>query len=69
MPNFGNSSVITDVRRGAINYKTIYMQRLENKFCGYKKPDVEIIAVMAEYGFAQSSKNEGVGKDDEIDFY
>ena len=45
------------------------MKRLGNNCYGYEKPDVEIIAVMAEYGFAQSSKNEGVGKDDEIDFY
>ncbi|MBR4969324.1 MAG: hypothetical protein IKY57_04130 [Alistipes sp.] len=45
------------------------MKRLENNCCGYKKPDVEIIAVMAEFGFGRSSKNEYVDKDDEVDFY
>lgn len=69
MPNFESSSVLNGCEKRCNKLRTTYMKRLENNCCGYKKPDVEIIAVMAEFGFGRSSKNEYVDKDDEVDFY
>ena len=40
----------------------------ESKILSYKRPDMELVMVEIEQGFAISGEVENVGKDEEIEF-